>query len=129
VCAYAVITLVGFFMSQNWHFLVLAISVGLVQGGTQALSRSLFASMIPPARSGEFFGFFGVIDKFSGFMGPAVFAVVSSQLGSSRLGILSVLAFFIIGALLLSRVDVEAGRKRADAEQARIEAGHGPAAV
>jgi MFS transporter, UMF1 family len=129
VCAYAVITLVGFFMSQNWHFLVLAISVGLVQGGTQALSRSLFASMIPPARSGEFFGFFGVIDKFSGFMGPALFAVVSSQLGSSRLGILSVLAFFIIGALLLSRVDVEAGRKRADAEQTRIEAGHGPAAV
>lgn len=124
IAAYALITLVGFFMSRDWHFLVLAVSVGLVQGGTQALSRSLFASMIPAARSGEFFGLFGVIDKFSGFMGPAVFAVVASQLGSSRLGILSVLAFFVVGFVLVSRVDVEAGRARAIAEEAVIEATH-----
>jgi MFS transporter, UMF1 family len=121
LCAYAGITVLGFFMTTGWHFLVLAMAVGLVQGGTQALSRSLFASLIPAARSGEFFGFFGVIDKFSGFMGPAVFAAVSSQVGSSRMGILSVIVFFVVGALLLSRVDVEAGRARAVAEQRRIE--------
>lgn len=124
IVAYAVITLIAFFMSRDWHFVVLAMAVGLVQGGTQALSRSLFASMIPAARSGEFFGFYGVIDKFSGFMGPALFALISSQLGSSRLGILSVVGFFVIGFLLISRVDVEAGRARAIAEEAVIETTH-----
>lgn len=121
VSAYAGITVLGYFMTTGWHFVALAILVGTVQGGTQALSRSLFASMVPAARSGEFFGFFGVIDKFSGFMGPAVFAIVSAQVGSSRNGILSVIIFFVVGALLLSRVDVDAGRARAIAEQARIE--------
>lgn len=121
VSVYVGIAILGYFMTTGWHFVALAALVGTVQGGTQALSRSLFASMIPPARSGEFFGFFGVIDKFSGFMGPAVFAFVSVQFGSSRLGILSIIVFFVVGAFLLSRVDVDAGRARAAQEQERIE--------
>lgn len=124
IVTYALLTLTAFFMREDWHFLVLAIGVGLVQGGTQALSRSLFASMIPAPRSGEFFGVFGVIDKFSGFMGPAVFALVSIQLGSSRLGILSIVVFFAVGFWLLGRVDVDAGRARAAAEEERIASTH-----
>ena len=63
----------GYFMKTAAHFVVLAILVGAVQGGTQALSRSLFASLIPQDKSGEFFGFFGVAEKFAGILGPAVF--------------------------------------------------------
>ena len=65
-------------MKTGTHFLVLAVLVGVVQGGTQALSRSLFASLIPRDKSGEFFGFFGVAEKFAGIFGPAVFGLVNS---------------------------------------------------
>ena len=85
LAVYAGISLLGFFMRTAVHFLVLAVLVGMVQGGTQALSRSLFAAMIPREKSGEFFGFFSVADKFAGIFGPAVFALVLAGLdtGSS----------------------------------------------
>lgn len=89
----------------------------MVQGGTQALSRSLFASMIPKHKSGEFFGFFSVLNKASAVMGPALFTLAVSLTGSSRYAILSVIAFFIGGGALLSRVDVEEGRRIARAEE------------
>ncbi|AHG88691.1 Autophagy-related protein 22-like protein [Gemmatirosa kalamazoonensis] len=107
---YVVIAVLGYYMRTATHFLVLALLVGLVQGGTQALSRSLFAAMVPPHRSGEFFGFYGVFEKFSGLFGPLLFALVVQFGGTSRQGILSVIVFFIVGTLLLSRVDVEAGQ-------------------
>ena len=69
---YTGICVVGYFMRTATHFLLLAILVGMVQGGTQALSRSLFASLIPRDKSGEFFGFFAVVEKFAGILGPAV---------------------------------------------------------
>ena len=75
---YAGICVVGYFMTTGTHFLILAILVGMVQGGTQALSRSLFASLIPRDKSGEFFGFFGVAEKFAGIFGPAIFVVINS---------------------------------------------------
>ena len=88
-----------------------------MQGGTQALSRSLFASMVPRHLSGELFGFFSVSEKVAGIAGPVVFALASSLAGSSRAAILSVIAFFAVGAALLARVDVERGRRAArDAE-------------
>ena len=71
--------------------------VGMVQGGTQALSRSLFASLIPRDKSGEFFGFFAVVEKFAGILGPASFAVINALTGSSRGAILGVIAFFAVG--------------------------------
>jgi UMF1 family MFS transporter len=107
---YAVITVLGYFMRSSAEFFALAVLVGMVQGGTQALSRSLFASMIPKDKSSEFFAFFGVFERYAGILGPAVFAWVVAHSGSSRNAILSVLAFFVIGAAILAFVDVKEGR-------------------
>lgn len=106
---YMGITVVGFFMTTALHFLILAVLVGMVQGGTQALSRSLFARLIPRHRSGEFFGFFGVMDRFAGMGGTLVMAGVAALTGDPRLGILAILLFFLVGALILTKVDIEAG--------------------
>jgi UMF1 family MFS transporter len=114
---YTAISLVGYFMTTATHFFILAALVGMVQGGTQALSRSLFASLIPAHKSGEFFGFYSVFEKFSSILGPLVFAATIAVSGSSRNAILSVILFFALGSLLLALVDVESGRKAArDAE-------------
>jgi UMF1 family MFS transporter len=92
--------------------------VGMVQGGTQALSRSLFASMIPRHKSGEFFGFWGVFEKFAGIFGPLLFTLTIAATGSSRNAILSVIGFFVVGGALLAFVDVEDGRRVARAAEA-----------
>jgi UMF1 family MFS transporter len=94
-------------------FLTLAAFVGFVLGGVQALSRSLYGTMIPEAASAEFFGFYSVFSKLSG-IGPLVFGLVSAATGSGRVAILSVAAFFLLGMLLLSKVDVEAARASRD---------------
>jgi UMF1 family MFS transporter len=94
--------------------------VGTVQGGTQALSRSLFASMIPPHKSGEFFGFFSVFEKFAGILGPLFFAWAIALTGSSRVAILSVILFFAVGAAILTLVDVDAGRRAAQEAEAQV---------
>lgn len=112
---YAVIAVLGYFMRTGTDFLVLAILVGTVQGGTQALSRSLFATLIPPARSGEFFGLFSVFEKVAGIFGPLFFAAAIWLTGSSRSAILSIILFFVVGAALLLRVDVATGQARAAA--------------
>lgn len=106
---YAVISVAGYFMQTALHFFILAFLVGTVQGGTQALSRSLYGSMIPGNKTAEFFGFYGMSSKFAGIIGPLVFALVSQLTGTSRLSIFSLISFFIVGALILSRVDVEKG--------------------
>ncbi len=113
LAVYAGISVIGFFMTSAAHFFALAVLVAMVQGGAQALSRSLFASLVPAARSGEFFGFFSVMEKVAGVFGPGIFAVAVALTGSSRTAVLSVIAFFAVGALLLARVDVEAGQRAA----------------
>jgi UMF1 family MFS transporter len=110
---YGVISALGYSMKTAGDFYLLAALVGLVQGGTQALSRSLFARLIPPARSGEFFGLFGVFEKFAGILGPLIAWLAITGTGSSRNGILAVVAFFAVGGALLLRVDVEAGEREA----------------
>jgi UMF1 family MFS transporter len=110
LAVYTLIAILGYFMKTSTHFYALAIMVGMVQGGTQALSRSLFASMIPKHKSSEFFAFFGVFERYAGILGPAVFAWVVVHSGTGRNAILSVLAFFILGGALLTLVDVNAGR-------------------
>jgi UMF1 family MFS transporter len=100
-------------MKNASHFYVLATLVGVVQGGTQALSRSLFASMIPPHKSGEFFGFFSVFEKFAGIFGPLIFAGTIAVSGSSRNAMFSVIGFFAIGAIVLAFVDIDEGRRAA----------------
>jgi UMF1 family MFS transporter len=111
--AYTVISILGYYMTSATHFFVLAGLVGVVQGGTQALSRSLFASMIPQHKSGEFFGFFSVFEKFAGIFGPLIFAGTIAVTGSSRNAILSVIGFFAVGAALLAVVDVGEGQRMA----------------
>ena len=110
---YTIISISGYFIQTALHFWVLAFFVGTVQGGTQALSRSLFGTMLPREKTAEFFGFYGMSSKFAGIVGPLVFAVVSQVTGSSRLSIVSLILFFILGAYLLSRVDVEQGVRAA----------------
>jgi UMF1 family MFS transporter len=110
LAVYSAVSIYGYFMTTATDFYILAAMVGLIQGGTQALSRSLFASMIPKHRSSEFFGLFAVFEKFAGIAGPLVFALAISIFGSSRPAILSIIAFFLVGGALLLRVDVAAGR-------------------
>jgi UMF1 family MFS transporter len=123
LAAYVGISIYGYFITTATQFLILALFVGMVQGGTQALSRSLFASMIPRHRSGEFFGFFGVFEKFAGIFGPLIFGLVLSWAGSSRTAILAIASFFLIGGYLLSRVDVEEGQRVARAEEDAVKGG------
>ena len=119
--AYTVISILGFYMTSATHFFILAGLVGMVQGGTQALSRSLFASMIPQHKSGEFFGFWSVFEKFAGIFGPAIFTLTLAATGSSRNAILSVIGFFAVGAVLLALVDVEGGQRVARSVERELE--------
>jgi UMF1 family MFS transporter len=109
--AYSFIAVWGFFLDAVVEFWYLAWMVAVVQGGSQALSRSLYASMSPTSVSGEFFGFFSVMSKFSSILGPVIFAGAVAVFGNSRPAVLSLVAFFIIGIVLLQRVDVEEGRR------------------
>ena len=106
---YTGISVLGYLMTTAWQFFVLAFLVGTVQGGSQALSRSMFARMIPKEKSSEYFGFFSVFEKFAGIAGPTLFALSVMAFGSSRAAVLSVILFFVAGALVLTRVDVEEG--------------------
>ncbi len=116
--AYTAISIIGYFMKSARDFYILAVLVGMVQGGTQALSRSLFASLVPAHKSGEFFGFYSVFEKFASVFGPLLFSLTIAATGSSRNAILGVIIFFGAGALILTRVDVTAGRRMArDAER------------
>jgi UMF1 family MFS transporter len=115
VGTYFVIAALAFFMETTAHFYALAFLVAVVQGGTQALSRSLFASLVPKDKTAEFFGFFGAAEKFAGILGPPLFGIVASLCGASRWGVLTVVPFFGVGAWLLAKVDVAKGRAQARA--------------
>jgi UMF1 family MFS transporter len=110
LATYLGIALLGYVMRTEIQFLMLAILVGTVQGGTQALSRSLFASLIPKQKSAQFFALFALSEKLAGVLGPGLFVLVIELTGSSRNAIVSVIVFFVVGGLLLSRVDVKQGR-------------------
>ena len=101
---YTGIAIGGYFIQTALHFWILAMMVGLVQGGTQALSRSFFGTLIPKSRSAEFFSFYDVSSKFAGIVGPFVFGLVGQMTGSSRLSIVSLVVFFVCGGLILLTV-------------------------
>jgi UMF1 family MFS transporter len=88
-------------MDSSWEFYALAVTIGLVQGGVQALSRSFYARLIPPERSAEFFGFYNMLGKFAAVVGPALMGIVGVATGSPRLAILSILVLFLGGGALL----------------------------
>jgi MFS transporter, UMF1 family len=105
---YVLAVIGAFFMDSSAEFYALAVVIGLVQGGVQALSRSLYARMIPANKSAEFFGFYNMLGKFAAVLGPLLVGAVSLASGSHRWGLLSVLVLFLIGGWLLTRVDVRA---------------------
>ena len=113
IIAYSFITFLGYFITKAWHFYVLAILIGLFQGGIQALSRSLYTRIIPAEKSAEFFGFYNMLGKFAAIIGPALMGTISLVTGSARLGILSILLLFILGAFLLNKVDLDEGKRLA----------------
>lgn len=110
LAVYIVATALAVFLTTAPQFYGLAATIGLVQGGVQSLSRSLYARLIPPQMSGEYFGFFNMLGKFSSILGPVLAGTVALVSGSQRVGILSIILLFGSGLLLLTRVRVPAVR-------------------
>ncbi len=104
---YLIIILWAIVISEVHEFYLLAVMIALVQGGIQALSRSYYASMIPKSHAAEFFGFYNFLGKFAAIFGPLVLAVVALVTEDSRAAIASIAVFFILGAILLMRVDAQ----------------------
>ena len=111
IAGYAGISVFAYFLERPWQFWALAALVALFQGGTQALSRSMFASLVPREKSGEMFGFYSVSEKMAGVVGPVMFGAVTQITHGGRLATLTLLPLFLGGAWLLSTVDLERGRK------------------
>jgi UMF1 family MFS transporter len=105
--SYIVVTFAAVFITTATQFYLLAISIGLVQGGVQSLSRSFFARLIPEEKSAEYFGFYNMIGKFSAILGPVLAGVVTLTFNSQRIGILSILILFVSGFFILLKVEQE----------------------
>lgn len=104
IAVYSLTVILATQMKTPIHFYILAAVIGLVQGGVQSLSRSLFAKMIPEEKSGEYFGFVNLIGKFASVLGPAIVAVTVLAVRSSKYGLLGLLVLFFFGAYLLMKV-------------------------
>ena len=103
--AYVIATACAAFMTTTWQFYALAVALGLVQGGVQSLSRSLFGQLIPPGKNGEYFGFLNMLGKAAAVLGPLLVGVVAASTGNSRVGLLSILLLFLAGMWFLRKVD------------------------
>ena len=111
IAAYAMIAILGFFMSKVIHFYILAVIIGLFQGGIQALSRSYYSRLIPQNQSSQFYGFFNMLGKFAAIIGPLLVGIVTLITGQQRYGIVSLIILFVLGFVLLKRVDDEQAKK------------------
>ena len=105
-------------LAAPYQWLLLGVGVGLVMGGSQALARSLFAQIAPVTRSGEFFSFFAFMSRLSSVIGPILY-VVATDVFDTRVAVVSILLLIIAGAIVLRWVDVAAGVRAAQAEDAR----------
>lgn len=105
LAAYVGVSVWGFLMQREAEFYLLAVVIGCVQGGVQALSRSLYSRLIPQQQAAAFFGFYNMLGKFAAVIGPLLMGWVAMATGNPRYGILSVIGLFVIGALLLLRVE------------------------
>ena len=112
---YIFVCIWGYSMRESWEFYVLAGMIGLVQGGVQALSRGLYARLIPANKSGEFFGFYNMLGKFAAILGPLIMGVVSVTSGDPRLSILAIIVLFVAGGALLLTVNERDGIEHAHA--------------
>ena len=125
----AIVVSAYLFVYEAWQFWVLGAAVALVLGGSQALSRSLYAQFVPLNRTAELFSFYEISDRMSAPIGPLVFAVVNQLTGSVRTGILALIVFFVLGLIVLLRVNVASGMDDARrAARAASGPGDGPAA-
>jgi UMF1 family MFS transporter len=104
IALYMAVTTWASSMSEIWEFYAMAVIIGMVQGGVQALSRSYFASIIPADKSAEFFGFYNMLGKFASIIGPLLMGFTAVLTGSSRLSLLSLLVLFVLGLWFLMRV-------------------------
>lgn len=111
---YTLIAIGGYFLYQEWQFWVLGFAVATVQGGSQALSRSLMGRMMPKSKSAEFYSFFSISEKIAGTVGPLLFGGVSALVGGSRLAIVSLIVFFASGGYLLLKVNEKEGIRVAE---------------
>ena len=111
ICVYIAVTIYGYFIDVVAEFYALAIVIGLVQGGVQSLSRSLYARIIPLRKAAEFFGFYNIMGKFATVLGPLLVATASGLSGDPRLAILSIIVLFAIGGVLLLFVDETEGQR------------------
>ncbi len=115
-----VVYIAALFYAWRWledsgDFYNLAIAIGMVQGGVQSLSRSLYARLIPKSKTAEFFGFFNMVGKFAAILGPLLMALVVAMGAGERDSILALTILFVVGGFLLWRVNVEAGSRAAEA--------------
>ncbi|MCK5512562.1 MAG: MFS transporter [Thermodesulfovibrionia bacterium] len=115
ICVYIVVTIWAFFMKHEIEFYALAVSIGLVQGGVQSLSRSFFTRIIPINKSAEFFGFYNMLGKFAAVIGPILMGWIGLVFGDPRIGLLSIIVLFVSGAILLSFVNEQEGSRMAKA--------------
>ena len=113
IVGYGAISLYAYFLNTAIQFWVLAAMVAIFQGGTQALSRSMFASLVPMRQVSEMFGFYSVSEKLAGVLGPVLFAGVTQLAHGGRLATLTLLPLFVGGGWLLTRVDLTRGALRA----------------
>lgn len=123
IAVYLGVILWAYQMQSPWEFYVLAAVIGLVQGGIQALSRSFYARLIPQHRATQFFGFYNMLGKFAAVVGPLLMGWTAVLTGDARLSILAVGALFIGGAILLSLVDAQEGRRMAGVQSGPTEGG------
>jgi len=113
LAVYAGIAGYAYFLHNEAQFMAMAIVIGLVQGGVQSLSRSLFGRLVPPGKAGEFFGFYNLMGKAAAILGPTLTGIVAIMTNDSRLAILSIVILFVIGALFLMKVPVSAAQRPA----------------
>ena len=100
ILCYTGITLFAVFLVSQWQFWVLAVLVGMFQGGIQALSRSYLGKIIPAERSGEYFGLMDICGKGASFLGTMIVSVGSQLTGSANVGVGSLIVLFIVGFML-----------------------------
>lgn len=115
ILIYILVLLWAYRMTLPWEFYGLAVTIGLVQGGIQALSRSLYTRLIPRDQAAEFFGFYNMLGKFAAVLGPFMIGWVSLGTGNQRLGIVSIVVLFAAGAILLMMIDFAEGERQARA--------------
>jgi UMF1 family MFS transporter len=113
IAVYILMTIWAYYLDSEIEFFGMAVAIGLVQGGIQSLSRSLYTRIIPEGQSAEFFGFYNMVGKFAAVLGPFLMGWMALATGDSRKGIFSITALLLLGGVAFFFVDEEKGREMA----------------